>query len=271
VFVELARLAALRDRGCPLAEKMDTLMLMSEDVAEASAPEAVRTGRRLALDVHARVRSMILSGELPPGAPVLQAALARSLNVSRTPMREAFRLLQEEGLIENKPDQRAVVRRIDPGEIDALYASRVMLETVAVSMSVRLATPALVERMETALVQLRQYAADGDIERWRETHREFHFLTTEDAPTLHESICSLGERADRFLRFAQLGHPTAWARWDADHEALVEAFRARDHGLAVRTIAEHLARTAFTVMTDIAPHLDPSATRAALNLLLAGV
>ena len=42
MFVEVARLAALRDRGCPLAEKMDTLMLMSEDVAEASAPEAVR-------------------------------------------------------------------------------------------------------------------------------------------------------------------------------------------------------------------------------------
>jgi len=243
---------------------------MTEELAAVSQPEAVRTGRRLALDVHARVRGMILSGELPPGAPVLQAALARSLNVSRTPMREAFRLLQEEGLIENKPDQRAVVRRIDPGEIDALYASRVLLESTAVSMSVRTATQALVERMEKALGQMRQYAAEGDIERWRDTHREFHHLTTEDAPTLHESICGLGERADRFLRFAQLGNTAAWGRWDADHEALVEAFRVRDHDLAVRTIAEHLARTAFTVMTDIAPRLDAAATRAALNLLTRG-
>jgi DNA-binding GntR family transcriptional regulator len=185
-------------------------------------------------------------------------------------MREAFRLLQEEGLIENKPDQRAVVRRIDPGEIDALYASRVLLESTAVSMSVRTATQALVERMEKALGQMRQYAAEGDIERWRDTHREFHHLTTEDAPTLHESICGLGERADRFLRFAQLGNPSAWGRWDADHEALVEAFRVRDHDLAVRTIAEHLARTAFTVMADIAPRLDAAATRAALNLLTRG-
>src|SRR6185369_13661160 len=104
-------------------------------------PEAVRTGRRLALDVHAAVRAMILSGELPPGAPILQAALARSLNVSRTPMREAFRLLQEEGLIESKPDQRAVVRAVDPAEIDAVYTSRVMVEAVAVSLSVGVATP----------------------------------------------------------------------------------------------------------------------------------
>ena len=84
---------------------------------------------------------------------------------------------------------------------------------------------------------------------------------------LHDPICSLSERADRFLRLAQLGHPNAWARWDNDHELLVEAFRNRDHDLAVRTIAQHLARTAFTAMADIAPQVDATATRAALNLL----
>lgn len=230
--------------------------------------ETPRTGRRLALDVHAAVRSMILSGELAPGEPILQAALARSLNVSRTPMREAFRLLQEEGLIENKPDQRAVVRRVDPAEIDAVYTTRVMLESVAVSISVRVASPELVRRLEESLVRMREFARHEDLERWRDSHREFHNLTTESASSLHGSICSLADRSERFLRIAQLGHPNAWARWDADHEALVDAFRTRDHDLAVRTIAEHLARTAFTAMADIAPHLDATATRAALNLVL---
>jgi DNA-binding GntR family transcriptional regulator len=183
-------------------------------------------------------------------------------------MREAFRLLQEEGLIENKPDQRAVVRAVDPGEIDAVYTSRVMLESVAVSLSVRTATPALVERMEAVLEQMRRLAADQDMEHWQRAHREFHFLTTEDAPALHDAIRGLGERSERFLRIAQLGHPAAWARWDDDHATLVEAFRNRDHDLAVRTIAQHLARTAFTAMADIAPTLDAAATRAALNLLL---
>ena len=71
---------------------------MSTELAEDSTPLTAKTGRRLALDVHAAVRAMILSGELAPGSPIPQAALARTLNVSRTPMREAFRLLQEEGL-----------------------------------------------------------------------------------------------------------------------------------------------------------------------------
>ena len=240
---------------------------MSTELAEDSTPLTAKTGRRLALDVHAAVRAMILSGELAPGSPIPQAALARTLNVSRTPMREAFRLLQEEGLIENRPDQRAVVRRIDPSEIDAVYTARVMLEAVAVSISVRVATPDLVRRLEAGLTQMRLHAADDDIDQWRQAHREFHNLTTEDAPMLHDSICSLSERADRFLRLAQLGHPNAWARWDNDHELLVEAFRNRDHDLAVRTIAQHLARTAFTAMADIAPQVDATATRAALNLL----
>ncbi len=70
------------------------------------------------------------------------------------------------------------------------------------------------------------------------------------------------------MRLAQLGHLASWARWDADHETLVEAFRAHDHDGAVRTIALHLARIAFTAMADIAPHVDATTTRAALNLLL---
>ncbi|GAA4707837.1 GntR family transcriptional regulator [Pseudonocardia yuanmonensis] len=242
---------------------------MSEELADVAAPGAARPGRRLAVDVHAAVRAMILDGELPPGTPILQAALARRLNVSRTPLREAFRLLQEEGLIEHKPDQRAVVRAIDPGEIDAVYTSRVMLESVAVSISVRVATPELVARLEEALARMRRCLEDEDIARWQQEHRAFHQITTEAAPMLHDSIGNLSERSERFLRLAQLGHPTSWARWDADHETLVDAFRDRDHDLAVRTIAQHLARTAFTAMADIAPQRDATATRTALNLLLA--
>src|SRR5487761_74048 len=102
-----------------------------------------------------------------------------------------------------------------------------------------------------------------------EAHRQFHCITTEGAgPHLQNSITSLSETSVRFVRLAQLGHQASWTRWDADHEAMVEAFRARDHDGAVRTIAQHLARTAFTAMADIAPHLDATMTRAALNLIL---
>ncbi|MFB9382068.1 FCD domain-containing protein [Pseudonocardia petroleophila] len=99
--------------------------------------------------------------------------------------------------------------------------------------------------------------------------REFHRLTTEGAPMLDGAICALGDRSERFLRMAQFSTPMASSRWDADHGTLVEAFRSGDHDLAVRTIAQHLARTAFTALADIAPCEDATATRAALRLLVA--
>lgn len=241
--------------------------------AEPAAPRAgstraLGTGRRLVLDVHAKLRDMIISGDLQPGAPVLQAEMARQLGVSRTPMREAFRLLQEEGLIEYQPDQRALVRGIDPAELDSIYTSRILLETVAVSITVRMATPEQVERMAAALDDIRVRPLEDDPERWRQAHRAFHAITTEGAGShLRRSLSSLSESSERFLRIAQLGHPVSRTRQDADHQKLVEAFRDRDHDTAVVTIAQHLARTALTAMADVAPQLDAMATRAALNLI----
>src|SRR5262249_46248208 len=98
---------------------------MSAELAETSPPTA-KSGRRLALARPVAVGALILRGGPPPGPPTPRPARARSLNVSRTPRREAFGLLREEGLIENRPDQRAVVRRIAPAEIDAVYTARVM-------------------------------------------------------------------------------------------------------------------------------------------------
>jgi len=240
-------------------------------MGQADSKQALGTGRRLALDVHTKLREMIISGDLPPGAPVLQAQMARRLGVSRTPMREAFRLLQEEGLIEYQPDQRALVRAIDPAELDSIYTSRIMLETVAVSITVRLATPEQVTRMTAALDDIRAHPVDKEPERWRQAHRAFHHITTEGASVhVRHSLDSLSESGERFLRIAQLGHPVSWTRWDADHQKLIEAFRNRDHDTAVVTIAQHLARTAVTAMADVAPHMDATATRAALNLICRG-
>ena len=226
-------------------------------------------GRRLAVEVHARLREMIVRGELPPGMPLLQAEMARKLNVSRTPMREAFRMLQEEGLIDHQPDQRAVVREIDPGELDSVYTARVMLESAAVSVTIASASADQVARMKAAQKRMRAHQADDQITQWQEAHREFHQITTEGAGAhLCRTIATLSETSERFVRVAQLGHPASWMRWDADHEALIEAFERRDHDAAIRTIAQHLARTAFTAMADIAPHMNALTTRAALNLLI---
>src|SRR5260370_12478670 len=74
---------------------------------------------------------------LLPGTKLSQVTLAAQLGISRTPLREVLRMLQEEGLVEIEPNQRTRVAGLDPQELDDVYASRILLETLALSMTIR--------------------------------------------------------------------------------------------------------------------------------------
>ncbi|WP_327725476.1 GntR family transcriptional regulator [Streptomyces europaeiscabiei] len=230
-------------------------------------PGPTAGGRRLALDIHGRLRGMILSGELVPGSALLQAEMARKLGVSRTPMREAFRLLQEEGLIDAQPDQRARVRAVDPEDLDGVYGARIMLEALAVSVTAKSLTPEDLQRMGEALKRMQELAGDDLPDEWHAAHREFHRIPTQAVgPHLQRMLASLGEHSERYIRLAQLGVPSSWARAHAEHEALLEALRLSDQDEAVRVMARHLARTALNVLADVAPEYEPAATRTALGI-----
>src|ERR1700759_299510 len=101
------------------------------DIRKVDLPEA----RQAIPHVHAYLRECILDGTLTPGTKLSQVSLARQLGVSRTPLREVLRMLQEEGLVEIEPNQRTRVAGLDPQELDDVYASRILLETLALSMT----------------------------------------------------------------------------------------------------------------------------------------
>ncbi|WP_329237863.1 GntR family transcriptional regulator [Streptomyces canus] len=234
-------------------------------------PGSAPGGRRLALDVHGRLREMILSGALPPGSALLQAEMARKLGVSRTPMREAFRLLQEEGLIDAQPDQRARVRTVDPEDLDGVYGARIMLESLAVSVTAKSLAPGDLERMGEALKRMQELSVDDLPDDWHAAHKEFHRIATQAvAPHLQRMLASLGEHSERYIRLAQLGVHNSWTRAYSEHEALLDALRRSDKDEAVRVISRHLARTALNVLADIAPEYEPAATRTALGIAANG-
>src|SRR3954466_7399664 len=86
--------------------------------------------------VYRRVREAILGGEIAPGSAMSQVALADELGVSRTPLREALRLLQSEGLVDAQANRRVTVKPISAGDLEELVVMRVVLETEAVRRSV---------------------------------------------------------------------------------------------------------------------------------------
>lgn len=226
--------------------------------------------RGLALTVHQELRQLILEGSLEPGTILNQAELARAFGVSRTPMREAFRMLQEEGLINAEPDRRAVVIGLDLADLDAMYGARLLLEALAVRMTVPASSPETVRVLEDALLRMRELRAERQTApAWNQAHDEFHRVATEGAAAqVLRLLAMLRERTHPYLRLAQSSDPETWPAAERRHQAILDAFKHKDTEAAVTAMVEHLASTAFRVVTSADPGRDLPTVRNAVAMLL---
>ena len=210
-----------------------------------------------------------MRGVLAPGRELSQVELARRTGVSTTPLREALRRLEAEGLVESRRNRRPRVRPFDCQDLDSVYAARVLLEPLALRITVPRLTEADLSVLRDRLVAMRRVRAQVEITSWENAHRVFHRRLISAAPApLREQIETLMERADRYRRIA-VHDDTEQGRavGDAEHEAIVEACEARDAGRAAAVLREHLGRSARTVQAIVLPGAELPALEAALHPL----
>jgi DNA-binding GntR family transcriptional regulator len=219
--------------------------------------------------LHSYLRECILDGTLEPGTKLSQVALAEQLGVSRTPLREVLRMLQEEGLVEIEPNQRTRVAGLDPQELDELYASRILLETLALSMTLDQFSTADAKHAKSLLVAMRTAARKGDFAAWFASHAQFHrVLSTGVGDAMQRQLTAHADRSVRYIRIYQLSEPNTWqAAGDAEHAAILDAVVAGDRRAALTGMAHHLARTAERVLADCAPQYKVNAVQHALALV----
>jgi DNA-binding GntR family transcriptional regulator len=240
-------------------------------VTEVTIPGPVAHGPRgLALSVHGHLRRLILNGDLATGTVLNQAELARILGVSRTPMREAFRMLQEEGLIHAEPDRKAVVTGLDLDDLDAMYGARILLEALAVRMTVAAGGAAAAPVLDRALTRMRELRDERHTSpEWRGAHDEFHRVSTSGADAqLRRLLVMLRDRTHPYLRLAQSSSPDPeHGHAERRHQAIVAAFANEDTAAAATAMAEDLAATARRVVGDADPGRELPAVRHALSML----
>ncbi len=218
--------------------------------------------------LHAYLRECILDGRIPPGAKLPQLALAKQLGVSRTPLREALRMLQEEGYVQFEPNQRMRVAELDPVELDADYACRIVLETLALSMTLESIGSRQRREARRLLTAMRRAARIGDLPGWFEAHHAYHRTITAGAgEPLLRTLQSLEDRSVRYIRIYQQSEPASWqTAGDVEHAAILDALTAGDDRAALSGLANHLARTALRVLSDCAPDYSPRAVPHAVTL-----
>lgn len=242
---------------------------LDNHAAREVPPLRVTTHRRLVLEVHDHVRKLILTGVISPGTVVRQAELARQLGVSRTPMREAFRMLQEEGLISTAPDQRAVVVGIDIADLDSAYAARVLVESLAVRMTVPVLGAEGLASLEAAYAVMYEHRWEHQqSEEWHAAHGAFHAgLRSGAGASLRNQVAAMADRTAHYLRMAQFTHVSMWSEGQAGHDAVLAGIRRGDPTAAGRAMAVHLATTARRVQHEVNPGVPLTAVAAALAMI----
>ncbi|MEU9286115.1 GntR family transcriptional regulator [Streptomyces sp. NPDC048275] len=200
-------------------------------------------------DIAARIRARIMNGELAIGKPLRQAALAAEFGVSRTPVREALRQLQNGGLIEMQPHRGAVVRVPAPWEVRQAYEVRAELEGLAA----RRAASRITERQLAALREhnavLREAAerAAGEESAGSPATTAandcFHTVVCEaaDNPWLSRMIGRINESFPRNVSSLALAHDERHRQHNIrEHEAIIDALTARDADRADEVMRDHV-------------------------------
>jgi DNA-binding GntR family transcriptional regulator len=224
-------------------------------------------GTRHAYD---ELRRYILDGRLEPGAAFSQVQLAQQLGISRTPLREAVRLLQMEGLVHSEYNRRVTVAPLTLPGCEQLYAMRIALEPLAVRLSVPNLSADELTALGAHLNDLDDAVDQNDLERGRQTHRLFHFgLFARAGELLVARVADLWDHAERFrlLYTREASTEISLQRLaSAEHHAILDAARGGAAEDAAVLVAEHLGRVVLTTLASVDLRYNPIAVRTALML-----
>ena len=209
----------------------------------AVVPAGTEPIRRLTLhhQVAARVRDMIIEGELEPGSRVNEGALGASLGVSRTPLREALKTLAGEGLIDIVPARGAIVRKVTPEAVAAMLEVMAALEPLAGRLACARATDAEilgVRRIHDRMLGL--YARRRRLEYYKlnqAIHTEIVRLSgNAELATVHGVMQARLKR----VRFLGNSGPENWAAAVAEHEEMMAALESRNGTALVKVLTRHM-------------------------------
>ncbi|MGN1334690.1 MAG: GntR family transcriptional regulator [Anaerovoracaceae bacterium] len=187
------------------------------------------------------VRERILKGEYEIGEKIKENQIANELKVSRTPIREAFKLLENEGLIDYVPNRGCFAKGFTKQDVDDIYAVREALEELAVRWAVERITPEEINALEEQVDLMEFYSKKKDKKKVLELNTTFHDVIYAAARSrfLAQVLRSYKEYIEKTRKsiFYEQSYLESILR---EHRAIFQAIRERNADKAVEAIAKHL-------------------------------
>ncbi|GAA4863988.1 GntR family transcriptional regulator [Saccharopolyspora rosea] len=198
------------------------------------------------------LRSAIVAGELSPGQPIRQDAIAQRLGVSRVPLREALKTLEAEGQVVYQPHRGYSVAELSLADLLEVYRMRELLESEAASVAVERFTDTDLARVDDARRDVERAADDGDLVGMIAANRRFHFALLEPSgmPRLVRVVRTLWDATDAY-RAVYYNSDHNRARVRREHTAIVAAATERRRADLVRLLDEHRAHAVRALRTTI--------------------
>lgn len=190
-----------------------------------------------------RLRGRIFAHELPPGSWIDEQALAEAYGISRTPLREALKVLASEGLVTLKPRRGCYVTELSQQDLDEIFPVIGLLEGRCAFEAALRAGPADLRRLEAIHWRLEQHAAENDVDAFFDANQDFHLAIQQISGNrwLMQVIDDLRKvlklaRHDSLLRAGRLEQSLE------EHREIMAAIRTGDAILSEARMREHLQR-----------------------------
>lgn len=198
------------------------------------------------------LRQAILRGELKPGERLMEIQLANKLGVSRTPIREALRKLELEGLVNMVPRKGAEVADITEKSLRDVLEVRKALEELSVQLACEKITEEEIEELKRVAERFKDTLNDQDVTKIAEADVAFHdvIYTATDNQKLILLLNNLREQMYRY-RVEYLKKEEAYPQLIAEHEELIDNISKRNKEEATRIMCEHIDNQVATVINVI--------------------
>jgi DNA-binding GntR family transcriptional regulator len=191
--------------------------------------------------VAARLRQMLVEGDIAPGAKLNERALCEALRISRTPLREAIKMLAAEGLVELLPNRGSVAVQLDEEDVRHTFEVMAGLEALSGQLAAERIGAAEVAEIEAMHFEMLAAYTRRDLSAYYRLNAAIHRAINLAAgnPVLTSTYNQVNARLQA-LRFRSNQDGEKWQRAVAEHEAMVVALKARDGATLARVLTQHL-------------------------------
>jgi len=217
-------------------------------------PISIRRLKRESLSnqVFEQIKEMIVRGEIPAGKRMIENEIAKSMGISRTPVREAVHKLEAEGLLDPLPKGGYVVRGLDISDIEEIFEIRSILESFASYLAAHRHSNKEIVPLEEKMEEFQKYLDKHDLNELAKINTDFHELlyALSKSPRLVKMIHNLRDEI-YFLRKIILQSVDMARLSNKDHKEIIKAIKKREAKKVESLMRDHILRGKEFVINEI--------------------